>query len=142
MDGRGREPYTSRDRAQSAAAPRRALALQVTTGSEGHAHGALAGNPGLSASGPLEESRLGSETEVMKSRLAKLIAAELLAFGAFVFGGLAVFGGASAWSGASRHPTVVTWTLVAMFGVTAILLALAATERLLGIFRPRDLNRA
>ncbi|MEM7307695.1 MAG: hypothetical protein AAF682_13535 [Planctomycetota bacterium] len=75
----------------------------------------------------------------MKSRLAQLLLAELLAFGAFVAGGLALVGAAVTWSGESRQPTPLSWLLVVLFAAIAIALGRVAAARLWRVvFRPAE----
>ena len=79
----------------------------------------------------------------MRNRIAELLLAELLAFGAFVCGGLALLGGAVTWTGGSRHPAVVSWLLVALFAATATGLGRVALTRLRRAFQrtaPDPLN--
>ena len=70
----------------------------------------------------------------MRNRFAQLLVAELFAFGAFCFGGLALLGGAVTWTGDSQHPAVVSWTLVAIFGAVACVLGRTAATRLRRVF--------
>ncbi len=66
----------------------------------------------------------------MKDRIAQLLFAELLAFGAFVSGGLALLGGAMTWTGGSRHPSILSWLIVALFAALALVLGCIAAQRL------------
>lgn len=70
----------------------------------------------------------------MQSRIVQLLLAELLAFGALVFGGLALLGGAVTWIGDSRHPAAVSWALVAVFAGAAVGLGRTAAVRLKRVF--------
>lgn len=62
----------------------------------------------------------------MKHRIAQLLLAEFLAFGAFVSGGLALLGGTMTWTGGARHPSVLSWLLVALFAALAVVLGWTA----------------
>jgi len=65
----------------------------------------------------------------MRTRLAQFLFAELLAFGAFVTGGLALMGGVVTWSGSSRHPQWLSWGLVTLFAGVGVALGFLAASR-------------
>ena len=65
----------------------------------------------------------------MRARFLQLLVAELLAFGALVFGGLAMLGAAMTWTDGSRHPAALSWSLVAAFALIAIAFGRAAALR-------------
>ena len=69
-------------------------------------------------------------------RFAQLLIAELFAFGALVSGGLALLGGAVTWTGRSHHPAAVSWLLVALLTVLALVLGKNAAIRLRRVFVP------
>lgn len=69
-------------------------------------------------------------------RFLQLLLAELLAFGSFVFGGLGLLGGLVTWSGGSKHPPLLSWSLVAAFAVLAAALGSVAVMRLRMVFGP------
>jgi len=68
----------------------------------------------------------------MLSGFKRLLVAELLGFGAFVFGGLAVVGAVGLSQGELAIEPWLALVLVLVFGVTAVLLAAAAVQHLLG----------
>ncbi len=74
----------------------------------------------------------------MLERIAQLVFAELLAFGALVFGGLGLLGGAVTWTGDSQLPLGISWALVALFSVLGAVLGKAAAVRLKHAFRRRS----
>lgn len=78
----------------------------------------------------------------MIDRIAKLILAELLAFGALVFGGLGLLGGAVTWTGDSQLPLGLSWTLVVLFSILGAVLGKAAALRLRHAFQRRNRSSA
>lgn len=70
----------------------------------------------------------------MWKRFAKFLVAELIAFGALCFGGLAVLGAVMTSAGDSRHSALVSWILVALFGGIALVLGRLALRQFRRVF--------
>lgn len=66
----------------------------------------------------------------MGQRLLQILLAELLAFGSFVLGGIALLGALATAAGDSQHTALVSWGLVCLFAIPAIVLGRAAALRL------------
>ena len=77
------------------------------------------------------------DTPRMQRRFVQLLLAELLAFVSFVFGGLALLGGLVTWSGDSQHHLVVSWSIVAVLAILAIVVGRVAAFRLRLVFTAR-----
>lgn len=71
----------------------------------------------------------------MGKRLLQILLAELLAFVSFVLGGIALLGALATAAGDSQHPALVSWGLVSLFAIPAIVLGRAAALRLRTAFR-------
>lgn len=70
----------------------------------------------------------------MRSRIAQFLLAELLAFGAFVCGGVALLGATMTWAGDSRHSSMLSWLLVTLCAGIAIALGRTAALRFRRVF--------
>ncbi len=71
----------------------------------------------------------------MGQRLIQILFAELLAFGSFVLGGIALLGALATAAGDSQHSVLLSWGLVILFAIPAVVLGRAAALRLKVAFR-------
>ena len=82
----------------------------------------------------LQGSGTRADTDLVKTRFAQFLLAELLAFGALFCGGLAMVGGAVTYTGGSRHSAGLSWALVALFALASLALGRTAAVRLRRVF--------